>query len=131
MSSKVIAGLGAKHTPNSADYPIGRIMAKVAAELCLKRKWIIHTGGDQGAGAFFEEGLQVDGCDGLDLSLLKRFLPSQAYNGHQAGILIRDEDLLSKARKLLIEHQVYPSTPRFISLEGDDRIVLSEREVDL
>lgn len=131
MSSKAIAGLGAKHTPNTDEMPFGRIMAKIAEKLCIERGWTIHTNGDDGASAFFEKGLSTEGVAITSKPLLKRFLPEKGHNGHEHGIVILDEAMMTKARAILIESKAYPVIPRFISLEGEARSGLTEDEARL
>lgn len=128
MSSKTIAGLGAKQTPNTNELPFGRIMAKIAEKLCMEKGWHIHTNGDAGAAAFFEAGLTNDARSAKSDAVLKRFLPELGHNGHEHGIVVSDEIMIKKARTMLIEHKVYSTTPRFISLEGEDRAVLTDEE---
>lgn len=131
MSSKSIAGMGAKHTPNTPEQPFGRIMSKIAEKLSAERGWVIHTNGDGGASAFFEEGLSAGAKAGKPSPHVKRFLPEIGHNGHADGIVILDESLIAKARALLIESKAYPIIPRFISLEGRDRATLTSDEVRL
>lgn len=132
MSSKVIAGLGAKQTPNTAELPIGRIMTKVAEKLCMERGWKIHTNGDTGAAAYFEMGLSEEARASHPDAALRRFLPEQGYNGHAQGIVAEREDLLRQARTLLGDlPAIYPEVPRFISLDGTAREVLTPEELAL
>lgn len=128
MSSKTIAGMGAKLTPDTPDQPFGRIMAKIAEKMCLERGWTIHTNGDLGGSAFFEDGLPSGIATSTHGGQLKRFLPEHGYNGHRVGIINLDEGLGIKARALLVQSNAYPVPPRFITLEGEARDALTDEE---
>lgn len=128
MSSKVIAGLGAKQIPNNSEQPFGRIMAKIAEKLCMERGWKLHSNGDAGASTFFESGLSEAVRHANDEKVLIRFLPMPGHNSHSHGVVISDEALVAKARSILIDINVYPVIPRFISLTGEARSVLTPDE---
>jgi hypothetical protein len=128
MKFKAFAGIGAKQTPNTADYPIGDIMAKTAKMLTLQRKWRMTCTEQDGGGQFFQNGLFEQGLNIADEGLFKLLVPQAFNNAPRHTVVIDNEDLLHRARALLIEHRVYPSVPRFIALEGEARNELTERE---
>jgi hypothetical protein len=128
MKFKAFAGIGAKQTPNTADYPIGDIMAKTAKMLTLQRKWRMTTTEHDGGGQFFQNGLLEEGLNLADDGLFKLLVPQAVGKVPAHAVVIDDEDLLHRARALLIEHGIYQDVPRFIALEGKARADLTERE---
>mgnify|MGYP003406959072 CR=1 FL=1 len=128
MKSKAFAGIGACNTPNTPTLPIGTIMGKTAHILSMQRKWCMTASNQVGAEHFFRQGLDVEGRDAQAEGLFKMFLPAHTTVTPAGGIVMDDEAILQRARQLLIDHKVYRKTPRFMTLEGDDRRVLHQRE---
>lgn len=131
-ASKVFAGVGALKTPNGNNHPIGEIMGKMAYQMCYAKDWVMTSSGRSGAESFFEQGLYAQNKDPFETGRLKRFIPYLGYNQHTKGVVIAGDDLLSKARKMLMDMEIYPKDkqlPRFIELEGEDRNSLSEAEI--
>jgi hypothetical protein len=89
------------------------------------------SGGARGADTFFAQGIEVPGRDLIDEGLFKLYLPFLGFQGHRKGTLITNEDLLDAARQLLIDKGVYKTVPRFMSLKGSERSVLTKRERDI
>jgi hypothetical protein len=128
MSSKVFAGIGARKTPNTEEMPIGKLMGLVANKLCLEQGWVMTSGGAEGADGFFQAGLEDDKRDAYEEGLFKVYLPWAGFNNQRRGIVMKNPELLDRARQILIDNNVYDKVPRFISLQGKARDKLTERE---
>lgn len=123
MSSKSLAVLGAKNTPDTENLPLRHIMGRITSKLVQERSWIIHTNGDKGATEYFEAPL------GSESHGLKRFLPYHGYNSHEDGLVQADQGLLLRAKEILVEHSVYPVTPRFMEPGCSEDLTQEEAEL--
>lgn len=131
MASKAAACIGSQSTPDTENEPIGKIMRLTSRKLCFDMGWIITSGGAKGADTFFHEGLlDVDGRDVFEEGLFKLFMPKKGFNNHKNGILIQNEGLLKRARKIIVDTGIFgKNPPRFITAEGAEVKNLTEREI--
>lgn len=135
-SSKSFAGIGARKTPAGADTPYDELMRRISYKLCYQERWVMTSGGAEGADTFFQEGLAIPGFDPIEQGLFELYLPWKGFNKNHKGIIVPHDtsDVMHNARKILMDHKVYENevykkTPRFIYLEGEDRKQLTRREI--
>lgn len=131
MNHKSFAGIGARKTPFGPTSPYDMVMRLLARKLVYEKRWVMTSGGAEGADAFFQKGLDIDGFDAISEGLFKLFLPWKGFNGNTRGIVMEHDksEIMHKARKILVDMNVYDTVPRFIEYESKSRDLLTRREL--